>query len=905
MARQRVSRQELNRRRRASGFVGRTGELSLFRDNLTRDPQDETFQYLFHVHGHAGVGKTSLLRQWEAAARNREAATAYVDDGVHSAVEAMEAVAVQLDRQGLPLKAFQELLATYRQRRHEAETAPAAPELTDPSGPAGPERRASTAGTVMAQAGLAGLGLVPGLGAVAGAMDPQQVAQQVTQGADRLRAAVGARLRSHDDVRLVVSPLRVLTPVFLQDLARAAEKRPWLVLFFDVFERTGPLLGEWLREVLVGEEHGELPLNVVAVLSGQGALDAAHWGDHRDLVCDVPLEVFTEDEARDLLAAHGITDEAVVEVVLRLTGRLPVLVDLLAQTRPGHPTDVEDPSDTAVDRFLKWITDPARRDAALACALPLQLDEDVYRAAVPDTAADQYAWLRGLPFVTGQGGRARYHDVVRTPMLRLQRTRSAARWQQQHLRLAAAYRRWREDREAALTPDTYGDDPDWREHRLGETYHLLCADPARAWPDALPDVVRACEQGTPALRRWAQLLTRAGQDAAHPPLLAWGRRLEAAAEDPVAAVTHLLTARDLTPTTRALAHAVRGRHHRAAARHDQALADCATALDLDPECVPALFGRGETLRLVRRYEEAAATLTRAIELDPTHSRAVGSLAMTHYALGRYEEALSGFTRAIALDPTYAWAFGSRALTHEALSRREDALADYGRAIELNPSYAWAYANRANTYQGMGRYEDALAAYGRAIELDGDYAWAYGSRAGTYRILGRYEDALADYGRAIELNPSYSWAYANRGSTYQEMGRYEDARVDLGRALSLDPDSPGLHHETAIVLRLLADPAEHDHWRTAADLYTARSSAEGHSGTSALGNLMVVRCATGDWPAAAHTLGRFLDRNPNSYHLREALDDLADLVEPFDLPADRLAPLRDRLNAAIAALAPPG
>ncbi|KND37267.1 hypothetical protein [Streptomyces acidiscabies] len=55
-------------------------------------------------------------------------------------------------------------------------------------------------------------------------------------------------LRSHTDIQLVMSPVRVLTPVFLEDLAEVAERRPWVVLFFDVYERAAPVLDEWLRD---------------------------------------------------------------------------------------------------------------------------------------------------------------------------------------------------------------------------------------------------------------------------------------------------------------------------------------------------------------------------------------------------------------------------------------------------------------------------------------------------------------------------------------------------------------------------------------------------------------------------------------------------------------------------------
>ncbi|MFE4873452.1 hypothetical protein [Streptomyces sp. NPDC056682] len=175
MAESRPSRQDLNRRRRQSGFIGRQGELGAFRENLDRDPISEAFQYLFHVHGQAGLGKTSLVRQWETTARERQAVTAYLDDDVHSIIEAMETNSAQLGRQQAALKRFDKLLTSYRQRRYEAETAvsdTAAPTREGTATQAGP----SASSTVLAQASPAGLGMVPGLEAVAGAMDPQQLA---------------------------------------------------------------------------------------------------------------------------------------------------------------------------------------------------------------------------------------------------------------------------------------------------------------------------------------------------------------------------------------------------------------------------------------------------------------------------------------------------------------------------------------------------------------------------------------------------------------------------------------------------------------------------------------------------------------------------------------------------------
>lgn len=672
-----LSMQERLRRRRSGGFVGRQAELAVFAGNLATTPDDPAHQFLFHVHGPGGVGKTTLLDQWQAAARARGALVAAVGENAGTVPAAMAEIAGRLAEQGRPLKAFERLLAVYQQRRQEADAALAA----DP--------QPSMAGTVAAQAGLAGLGLLPGVGALAGAMDPNQLAL----GVDRLRALLSARFRDEQDVRLVLDPVAVLSPVLTADLASAAARAPWLTLFFDTYERTGPALDGWLRDLFVLGRHGDLPGNVVVVLAGQGDLDPAVWADHLDLVTRVPLGPFTDAEARQLLAAKGVTDEAVVAAVLRLTGGLPVLVGALAATRPAGPDAVGDPADTAVERFLKWEADPAARAAALAAALPLHLDEDVYRLAVADDApgaADRYDWLRGLPFVTEHAGRARYHDVVRTQMLRLRRTRAPQRWREQHERLAAGYGRWRERTEGGRGVGELWADPGWRDHRLHETYHELCADPRTALPGALPHLARACTAGPETARRWVRMLTDAADDADAPELGALARALrEVYGERPgtVPAPEAGLAARALTVLLerggqdrdrRALMYAVRAWAHRQAGDPLAALADYDRAEHLGLRGFLLYSGRGDTAWTAGDPARAVADYTAALAAEPGHPRAAhirtqlgGALMVT----GRYTDAVLELDTVVEADPTDIRARDYRAMVLLHLRRPAEALID--------------------------------------------------------------------------------------------------------------------------------------------------------------------------------------------------------------------------------------
>ncbi|MFD3504204.1 tetratricopeptide repeat protein [Streptomyces sp. NPDC058676] len=737
--------------------MGRRGEMNAFRENLAQGVEGDDYQFLFHVRGNAGVGKTSLVRQWEAVALEQGAATVYLDDSVHSAVEAMEEVGERLGRQGLELRRFDKLLATFRQRTHEAQSARDTTHAATEDGSAAQPPAASLSGSVAAQVGLVGLGMVPVVGALAGTVDPQQVAQ----GADRLRAALGARLRSHDDVRLVMAPVRGLTPVFLQDLAEVARRRPWVVLFFDVYERTGPVLDEWLRDIAFGEVHGALPANVQIVLSGQGRLNARSWGDWLDLVTEVPLEVFTEEEARALLALRGVTDERVVEVVLRLSGRLPVLVHTLAQARPNSAQTVDDPSGTAVERFLKWEMDPSRRAAALALSLPLQFDEDIYRAVAPPEAAEQYSWVRRLAFVTDQAGRCRYHDVVRAPMLRLQRTQSPARWHAAHDLLAETFRTWRAEREEVVAAAERWGDAVWREHRSNETYHRLCADPRRLLPEALTEAVRACEHGSGTARRWAQLLAQAGTDSADEGLAEWGDRLTAASRDDASAVMAVLDAllahSGMNTAGQLRARIVRGRLHRRAERYGSALAD----------------------------------LTAALVLEPQHDDALVERAHTHQQMGNADDALADMNEVIRTHPDGAWNHVYRGHVNLTAGRRAEALADFNRAVELDPEQDWALASRAELYRAEGRYHEALADLDRALGIDPAYTWAYTERSRCLSRLERWDEAVRDMARAADLDSGSGWYRAQLAGLLLDLGRHAEAFQEVDRALAA-PDEDGLH-----------------------------------------------------------------------------------------------------------------
>ncbi|MFI1409836.1 BREX system ATP-binding domain-containing protein [Streptomyces sp. NPDC020707] len=861
MAQAGPSWQELIQQGNRAGFVGRDAERAAFLTNFDLPVGDARRRFRFHVHGTAGVGKTFLIQELRQLARERGALTAYVDERAGSVPEAMAEMCRQFADQGRRLKELERRLAVYRDRRHEAEAAALAalaPEQQQPQPASAGSRTAVGLGLAAVEAA------VPGAGLLTSALP----ADLLAPGADRLRAGLSARFRNPDDIELVLSPERVLTPVLLRELRAAASAHPWIVLFLDTYERTGPFLDPWLYDLVTRHaEDGGLPAAVLVVTAGQRPPDTARWSGVGS-VADVPLAPFTESESRGLLAGKGVVAEPVVKEVLRLTGGLPVLVSTLAETRPGDPDDVGDPSAGAVNRFLQWEADDTRRQVARVCALPRQLDADVFRALVggPDGGLDGagdpdelYDWLTGLPFVGERGTRVRYHDVVRAPMLRLERRRSRREWAGRHRRLAETFARWRAEAEAGREGENLWADEEWRELRLEETYHLLCARPPAALGAALRALVEACREDAVLGRGWARMLADAGHDTDDTDLAAWGARLGQALDDDSAgiagAMALLLTHPGPDPACRALAHTLRGRELRYGGEHHRAMEEYDRALELDPRLAWAHYGRGYTLQLLDDFPAALAALDRADELAPGTWWILAGRAETHRLAGRFAEAVADFDRAVALVPADADPLTGRAVSRHALGRYDEALADFDRALALDPDNAWALVRRARLRRTRGEPAEAFADFDRAVRVAPDAAWVASERGDAYRLADRPEEAVAELTRALALTPDYASALASRGAALCDLGRHEEGLADFGRAVELRPD-----YAWALVMTARAKDGLGD--RPAMFGYLERAVAAAPDADWISHELAAEYTKEGRYEEAVAVFRRVLDRSPD-------------------------------------------
>ena len=770
----RLSIGEVRRSRQQQQFVGRQDELESFERNWGFALDDERRQFVFNIFGQGGVGKSELVRRFRRIAEEHGAVCALVDESCQDILSVMSELALQLERGGA-FKEFQERHKLYRQKRQEVEA--------DPEAPKG---LASMLGKTTAKVGLGMLKGTPASGLLE-VIDTDAVTNYVGE----MGEFITKRFRNPDDVQLVKEPVAVLSPLFLRGLDQVAEQND-VALFFDTFEKTSDFLDEWLRD-LEDEKYGDLPANVVLAIAGQHELDRNKWDEFESLIRRIPLEPFSDEEAREYLSGRGITDPHVVETILTLSNRLPLLVATLAVGSPSCAQDVGDPSQTAVDRFLQWVEDAQQRQVAVEAALPRRFNRDVLAAVEgegDEASAEHFDWLLGLPFVSQQGEGWSYHGVVRPHMTRLCRLRSPERWSELHGLLADHF----EERAESLgvASERWFEDSTWQDAAVEMAYHRLCEAPSAYISHALDLFVEtfSTEQFT---RRLSGAILQAGADTDAANIRAWGERLVApvptddGAEDTgfdieasVPMWSALLDHRDIKEENRKKCLYYRASLHLISGQPQQAIDDVQRLFDWQPsqrQELMLLDLRAKAYFTLKKYDEVVSDCSRALQISENSPDVLFLRAAAFFNQKSFDEAIADAERMLLEDARNANALTMRGLCYSSKNDFESALADLSAALDFEPENLNALIRRADIYWNRKEYDKAVDDFSSLLALQPDHAPALASRGRNHYLAGRVDLAMDDYNRALEIAPNDLRALGYRSEAHFGMRRVQEALED--------------------------------------------------------------------------------------------------------------------------------
>jgi tetratricopeptide (TPR) repeat protein len=771
-------------------FVGRTEQLALFENALTA-PHPSFL--ILAVSGQGGVGKTTLLEQYQRRAAAHEALTAMVNEYQKTIPAVLADLAEQLEDVGGDFKHFNERYRKYRELQEQVEA--------DPQAPKGMLDFALRSAT---RIGLRTLRRVPIAGEAADVLLTDEVEDRMVDETSTLAAYVARKFTNKDECVLLLETDAELTRHFITDF-NALLKKHRVILCFDTYEETASVLDTWLRDLL-GGKYGKFGGRVLFVIAGRYPLGQA-WTSYRKAIRQIELNPFTEEEAREYLQSAGIVEEDQIAQLIALSERLPVLLAFLVSAPGDVPADV---SGTAVERFLQSAT-PEQRETALVAAVPRYFNRDILTVILgEDVAPATFDWLSTAHFVRAQSDGWRYHNVVRPMMLDYLRLRSPDECRTKHAQLSAYHYKQIGGPDA---PPRYDDDT-WRSHRLEILYHNLSQEMQSATQAGVEMLLLSWLQYNDFARdintTWKQASIEHSFAGS---LVEWCRLLDGfqsvlfyeKSRDP--ALPFCEAALDLpgiSPLAKSEACYIKGAIHSGQKQNDLAIAAYTNAVELNPENVRTINNRGYVYLDLQNYDAALADFNRLLELKPEDANTYHSLAITYESMRQYEPALAILDRALELNPEDAYTYRSRAIMYEFMRQYESALADYSRAIELAPEEAYAYINRAQIYRAVENYDAALADSNRAIELASEEAYAYAIRAQIYRAIGNYKSALADYGRAIELDPQDATAYYNRGVTYADLQQYDAALADYTQAIELNPQDTAAYSNRGNAYKAMQD-----------------------------------------------------------------------------------------------------
>jgi tetratricopeptide (TPR) repeat protein len=236
---------------------------------------------------------------------------------------------------------------------------------------------------------------------------------------------------------------------------------------------------------------------------------------------------------------------------------------------------------------------------------------------------------------------------------------------------------------------------------------------------------------------------------------------------------------------------MRGDLHRNRGQPEQALADFAAALQLDPDSVEAYLDRGVTYRDQNRLDEAMADLDRAVQLAPKNPDlriARASIEELHHV---EPDAMTDLMRAIQFRPDQA-TYSTRAAFYARIGRRDQALAQgaQGIARALKGQFtAGPQVGRGLALLAKGRVKEANAILDRAAETSADSAKAIAARALGLLVAKQVGRAIATLDPSIANGSEEPLMFVLRGKAFYQNGELDRANADFDQALKLRPLYP--------------------------------------------------------------------------------------------------------------------
>lgn len=167
-----------------------------------------------------------------------------------------------------------------------------------------------------------------------------------------------------------------------------------------------------------------------------------------------------------------------------------------------------------------------------------------------------------------------------------------------------------------------------------------------------------------------------------------------------------------------------------------------TALEQDPDNVPALNFFGYIYLMSGKDAFAYTVFARAVSIDPMNKTVLANWGKSKHELGMFKEAIQDFLHAAEIDPNYAMAYANASASLIQMSQWDDAEKSALLALECDPKEATANMNLAHCYLAKGDWVKGWKHFDLSLGSKMRKEYAYGDEI---RWNGEKDKAVVIYG----------------------------------------------------------------------------------------------------------------------------------------------------------------
>jgi tetratricopeptide (TPR) repeat protein len=271
----------------------------------------------------------------------------------------------------------------------------------------------------------------------------------------------------------------------------------------------------------------------------------------------------------------------------------------------------------------------------------------------------------------------------------------------------------------------------------------------------------------------------------------------------------------------------------AARKEEDALAEAASAIEINPASLDARLLRADVLVALGRDDEALPELRlvglndpsragihrriaqiqaragrvdlmlvqyeKELAINPQDAETLTDIGVHFYQSGRLDEASERLERAVTVQPKLARARQYLGEVRIKQKRYSEGLELQKSALADDPGNAQLVVNHAAALESYGDPREAETVLKAALDRGLNDPRIYVQLGKHYREWLKFDDAVAILKRALEIAPGYAEAHFYLARTYDTQGRDDLALHEFEEAGRLAPFDPYAHYYVGMIL----------------------------------------------------------------------------------------------------------